>query len=212
MIKCLNCNKETKNPKFCSHLCYSTHKTGKTYEELSPILAKRKTGEYVACTICNKITYRKKFRLIKRGKEIVNWYCSGKCRILGLKRFGSWSKGLTCDSDERVKDNHIKIHSSCCRFPNKAETKLDGILQKAFPNEWKYIGDGKVLIEGYSPDFININGKKQIIEMFGDYWHKGQNLQDRIDLFNKYGYSCIVIWECELADPVLVIQKIKGGK
>ena len=210
MIKCLNCNKETKNPKFCSHKCYSLHKKGKTYEELSPILAQRKTGIYFKCTICDKITYRKKFRLTKQGKEITNFYCSGKCRILGLKKFGSWSKGLTCATDERVKDNHIKIHSSLTRFPNKAEMKLDEILQKAFPKEWKYVGDGRFLIEGYSPDFINVNGKKQIVEMFGDYWHQGQNPIKRINLFKQYGYKCVVIWERELKNPNAVIQKVKA--
>jgi hypothetical protein len=34
--------------------------------------------------------------------------------------------------------------------------------------------------------------------LFGDYWHRNDNPQNRIDIFKPYGYSTLVIWEHEL--------------
>ena len=45
---------------------------------------------------------------------------------------------------------------------------------------------------------MNVNGKKLLIELYGDYWHKGQDPQDRINLFKRYGWDTLVIWEHEL--------------
>jgi len=66
-----------------------------------------------------------------------------------------------------------------------------------FPNEWKYAGDGSLIIRGKCPDFVNVNGRKLIIEVFGDYWHSeervGKNskehMQDRINIFSVVGYK-----------------------
>lgn len=91
-----------------------------------------------------------------------------------------------------MKSNNIR--------PNKAELKLNNLLQTIFSGEYKFVGDGEFVISGKCPDFVNINGKKKIIELYGDYWHKGENPQDRIDLFKQYGYDTLVIWEKELND------------
>lgn len=42
----------------------------------------------------------------------------------------------------------------------------------------------------------------------GDYWHKGQNPQDRIDCFTPFGYRTLVIWESELKNINNVEQLI----
>ena len=81
--------------------------------------------------------------------------------------------------------------------PNKSEIKLDTIL-KSLNLPYKYVGDRSFLINWKNPDFVNVNGKKKVIELFGDYWHQNDNPQNRIDLFKKYGYECLVIWENEL--------------
>ncbi len=62
---------------------------------------------------------------------------------------------------------------------------------------------------------IKANGRKQIIEMFGDYWHggKARNYEEteegRIKLFKKYGFETLIIWECELKDILTVENRIK---
>ncbi len=92
--------------------------------------------------------------------------------------------------------------------PNKPETLMLDLLNNLYPNQWKFTGDFSFTINGKAPDFVNCNGQKKIIEVFGDYWHKGQNPQDRINVFKPFGYETLVIWEHELKEPKAVIDKI----
>lgn len=94
--------------------------------------------------------------------------------------------------------------------PNKKEIKLMEILDSLYPEEWKFVGNGDLIIDGKCPDFVNCNGQKKIIELFGDYWHKGENPQDRIDIFKPFGYSTLVIWERELKNMDVLIGRIRG--
>ncbi len=59
--------------------------------------------------------------------------------------------------------------------PTKAEFDLNVLIELACPKQYKYTGNGQVIIGGMSPDFTNTNGQKKVIEMFGDHWHQGQN-------------------------------------
>ena len=92
--------------------------------------------------------------------------------------------------------------------PNKAEILLGSILTSVAPDEFRYVGDGQLIVAGLCPDFVNVNGRKEVIEMFGDYWHRGENPEDRVSAFSKYGYRTLVIWEHELKDLVCVKQRI----
>jgi predicted DNA-binding protein YlxM (UPF0122 family) len=82
--------------------------------------------------------------------------------------------------------------------PNKPETTVLTILQNIAPDEWKFVGDGQLYIGCKNPDFANVNGEKQLIEVYGDYWHRGQDPTERITHFKQYGYDTLVIWENEL--------------
>jgi len=82
--------------------------------------------------------------------------------------------------------------------PNKQETKLEGILESMYPGEWKFVGNGQVVIAGKCPDFINVNGQKKIIELYGERWHKNHDPQRRADVFSPFGYETLVIWVKEL--------------
>lgn len=93
--------------------------------------------------------------------------------------------------------------------PSKPELLLNEWLTEYFPQQWKY-NDGWFILSGKIPDFVNINGKKQVIELFGDYWHKDENPQGRINLFRQYGYDCLVIWEHSLKDKDAVLNEIGG--
>lgn len=102
-----------------------------------------------------------------------------------------------------------KMIRSWKRKPNKLEIEFEKFLNELQPGEWKYVGDGQLIINGKCPDFVNVNGKKQIIELFGDYWHKGQNPEDRIKIFEPFGYKTLVIWEKEFKNLDDVEEKIK---
>lgn len=90
--------------------------------------------------------------------------------------------------------------------PNKLEQQLMDIL-KIFPN-FKYNGDFSqgVVLGGLIPDFVNVNGKKQVIELFGDYYHRPEisnkdwrrSELGKVMIYNSLGWKCLVIWEHDL--------------
>ena len=92
--------------------------------------------------------------------------------------------------------------------PNKAEKFLYGFFQNLFPNEYKFVGDGQFILAGKCPDFININGQKKIIELFGEHVHEPEEEQQRTDLFAQYGYQTLVIWYSELSDTKLLTERL----
>jgi len=106
-------------------------------------------------------------------------------------------------------DIHQKSFSSAGIKPNKLEMCFNEFLNSSFPNEWRYTGDGAIWINGKNPDFISI-GKKLIIEIFGDYWHRGEDPLDRMAIFKSAGYDTLVIWESEFnGNKFAVKQKIE---
>lgn len=87
------------------------------------------------------------------------------------------------------------------RRPNEDELHLQAVLDRYFLGEWKYVGDGQIWIGGKNPDFININGKKQVIELFSLYWHDPDLFPDRLTEkelvvhYKQYGFDCLVVWD-----------------
>ena len=81
---------------------------------------------------------------------------------------------------------------------NKPEKILLNLLSDLFfIGQFQYVGGGQEILGGKCPDFIDkINNK--IIELYGDYWHRGQDPKDRINYFKNYGYDTLIIWEHEL--------------
>ncbi|MDP3732528.1 MAG: hypothetical protein Q8R31_05885 [Candidatus Omnitrophota bacterium] len=102
-----------------------------------------------------------------------------------------------------------KCHKSQRRKPTRPENNLSNLLDTYFPKQWKYVGNGEVSFDGKCPDFININGKKQVIEVFGVYWHPIFDVAIRTELFRQYGYETLVIWEDKLKDEQALLVKMK---
>jgi len=92
--------------------------------------------------------------------------------------------------------------------PNKKEVLLANVLQNVVPREYKYVGDGSLIIGGCCPDFMNVNGKKKLIELYGDYWHRNDEPQDRITYFKQFGFETLIVWEHELDDTDSLTKKI----
>lgn len=105
-----------------------------------------------------------------------------------------------------------KIISANMKKPTKPEVRLGQIIEEVCPSQYKYVGNGVCIIGGKIPDFLNVNGQKKVIEMYGTYWHRNHNPQDRINHFKDYGYDCLIIWQHELKEPLSdkVIESIKG--
>ena len=88
--------------------------------------------------------------------------------------------------------------------PNKLERDLAELVRRF---GFEFIGDGRKFIAGKNPDFWNGNGK--VIELYGDYWHRGQDPQERIDLFKAHGFETLVVWEREWREaPAAVAERV----
>lgn len=130
---------------------------------------------------------KNKVKLSERGKA--------KRRAMGIPE--RWSK------------EHLRKWCLSNRIkPNKAEKKMIRLFENNnLP--FKFVGDGQVVIAGKIPDFINYNGGKQIIEFFGDYWHKPEEEEERKKIFAGFGYETLIIWEHELKDEALLLKRIE---
>jgi len=104
---------------------------------------------------------------------------------------------------EEMEERMKPVWAGQNRRPNKVESKLNNLLQGRYPNQWKYVGDGQVRIGGLNPDFINIDGKKAVIEVMGYYWHSDEDEERRKEVYNRYGFNCLVIWVTTADDLVL---------
>lgn len=94
--------------------------------------------------------------------------------------------------------------------PNSKELKLLSILEQHFPGQYAYTGDGKVVIDHLVPDFTNCNGHKEVIELYGDYWHRGEDEMKKLERYAKFGFACLVVWECELKTQAALVDKIRA--
>lgn len=111
--------------------------------------------------------------------------------------------------DKKKVQKRIKsILKATAAKPNKAEQKLYRILQDIFPGQYLLNVEGYVIIGRSIPDFININGQKKIIELFGEHWHPKEDEEKRINLFRTFGYSTLIIWESELKDEEKLKEKL----
>jgi len=99
------------------------------------------------------------------------------------------------------------------KSPTRLEIRLQKCLDKYFPGEWRFNGRRQegVVIGRRIPDFVNVNGKKAVVELFSTYWHEGDSVEAKIAHYAKYGFKCAVIWEDELEDEEKVIRFVREG-
>ena len=164
--------------------------------------------------------YNKKYYCKECKKEISKFsgiYGNGKCK--NCKKCSKKTKvkirqkALKNWQNSNYKEKQVKLMFKGMKLtPNKPETLLTKLLNKILPDEYKYVGNRKVIIDRFNPDFINCNGQKKIIELFGDYWHNLSSYKKRdkrrLIAYNKLGYFTLIIWEHELKDLEKVISKV----
>lgn len=146
-------------------------------------------------------------------------------RRLAKARIGKKNPALSewCKSHNNLRPSPFtnpevkrKILLKLMQRPTKPEQQLIDLL-KAENLPYKYVGDGQIIIGGRCPDFININGAKRVIEVFGQYWHNpalNKNVRKQAEAtttkkhYQNYGFDCLIIWDYELKSNKKVLQKI----
>ena len=139
-----------------------------------------KKGHQEKCENCGEIFHRP----LSKVKRNAHNFCSEECFYSS-----KWYK------------NHIlqKAFRNAYKRPTSFEQKIIDLCRK-YNLPFKYVGNGKIWIEGKNPDFINTNGKKQIIETYFTKWHThlGNYEEDRKIFFGKYGFKILFFTEKEL--------------
>ena len=166
-----------------------------------------------------------KKRISEAKKGQIGWWKGKKLSLSHRKKLSEkqWSKGLTKETDVRLekmgetmrrvwqnpeyRERTLRAQREGMSIrPTAPEMRFIKIVEK---NDipYKYVGSGDFWIENINPDFIEVNGKKIAIEIFGDYWHSpflNPNLRETMTLdyrkktFKRYGWKLIVLWESDL--------------
>ena len=127
-----------------------------------------------------------------------------------------WSGNKRCNSCAskkkwQNKEFREKTLKSLFKVWNLSLNKTEQPLAKLLPNKYKFVGDGKLIVGGFCPDFVNKDNNK-IIELFGDYWHNKtvakKRDKGRLHAYKRNGYKTLIIWEHELKDIDKVTKKI----
>lgn len=113
---------------------------------------------------------------------------------------------ILCQDPEFLKERMRGLNIK----PNKAELLLDSWIKELSPGEWKYVGAGDFILGGKNPDWLNINGHKALIELFGEPWHPEADEPETIEHFAQFGFKTLVIWYKELKNKELVLKKIRS--
>lgn len=202
--------------KYCSRECKDSAQKGNLIGANNPNW--REGNHSKICLVCGK-----EFQIVPSQDKTAR-YCSRSChsKVIAeainsnaeLRKRISLKVSRATKGRKKSSSWLQRIRQACQTKPTGLELKLIELIAKhRLP--FKYVGDGGLIIGGYCPDFININGKKQLIEAFGDYWHSEkanipwhQTELGRIMAYNSLGFECLVIWEHELEDEKAVMDKI----
>jgi len=152
--------------------------------------------EFVEC-LCGCGQLIQKYDKRGRRRYYVKEHCTKGCFKKGNV---PWNKGKRWDSETVQKILTI-------RAPNKEEKYLIDFFEK-HNLPYRFVGDGKVVIEGRNPDFINCDGQKKIIEFFGEHWHEEKDEEIKRQIYERYGYKLLVLWGKDLKDEENLLNKV----
>lgn len=178
----------------------------------------------VTCIQCGKLflTYQ---AWAKRGRK----FCSNECRYKWQSehRIGdnnpNW-EGKANHMKEKCADPQFKKHwlktmlTGLIRKPTSPEQKIIDLIQE-HQLPLRYVGDGKIIIGSLNPDFVSTNGPPKVIEVFGRVFHEPnssfrkeipwyQQYWGRMAYFSQRGYDCLILWDDEIGEDKLVLDKI----
>jgi len=96
-------------------------------------------------------------------------------------------------------------------------SKPEQIINSLTPENVRYVGngqwhrkitihtkDGQVITKHKCPDF-KVTGLNKVIEVHGDYWHKGEDVDALIQAYKDQGIECLVIWEHEIYEDIQAV-------
>lgn len=195
-VKCVVCGAPMFRPPSLvkiHNLCSNKH--------LIEWLAKRnKKRKVVRCSYCGEIIERSKKYVERVRFHFCSYRCSAKWKWQDPEYRRQHSERVTSNPILKRKGAYEKYLKRLQEFrwlrPNKLEKSMMVLIEK-HNLPYKYVGDGKTVIAGKVPDFMNYNGEKKLIELVGDFWHTPEEMSKKVDHFAEYGFKTLIIWEHE---------------
>ena len=93
------------------------------------------------------------------------------------------------------------------RGKSKPEERFESICKK-HALRYSFVGNGALMVGRMIPDFVH-ESKNKIVEIWGEYFHKGQDPQDRINRLREFGYDALVLWASELRYEDKIVARVK---
>lgn len=148
----------------------------------------------------------REFNFTEEGRKIL------RNKMLSKKNpmYKIWNTSSKEEKQKWIK----KMVIASAKRPTQPEKIMMDIIEK-FSLPYKYTGAGTFWITNINPDFVNINGQKTLIEVFGDYWHNRKDTKEfdmkKGIILKKWGWNRIIVWEDELlnSSPLDIVNKIK---
>jgi len=179
-------------------------------EEANRKLRKGKTIEEIY-GVEEATRLRKLYSDMRKGEKNVNF---GKKRPKHVcEALSKAHKGIPQTMENKTK--RLKKAFEALRMsPNKLEQRMINLVT-AHNLPFRFVGDGKLIINGMCPDFVSTDNTKMLIEVFGTYWHSDKltaNCHHRTEegrnkVFSDLGYHVLIIWENDMkamTDDVLL--------
>lgn len=111
-------------------------------------------------------------------------------------------------ADPAYKDRVVRaIRLANHRRPTGPESRMRRCLDFWFPGAFRYVGDGAVVIGGKCPDFV-ARRSPLVLEVFGRYWHRPEEVGARIRHFRRHGYRALIVWEDQLDEPEALRRRL----
>ena len=154
------------------------------------------------------------------GKSITIGKCLHCDKDLGkLSYYNDIKLCKSCSMREKWKDKDYanKVIKNTLKSnkmsPNNPEKYLINLIKHNFSNTFKFVGNGKKIINRFCPDFIYEN-KNKIIELYGSYWHSKPEVKERDvkrkESYEKAGYELLIVHDTELLDEQSLLLKIEN--
>lgn len=194
----------------CRAPLFSTSKTATFCDSACKARKPNRAGKTIASGDPGAISQAEKIRGSKRpGKGGIKTAAGRAIQIAATKTLSFSAKASARAKRQWLDSDYVKAQMSARTVgQNKLEKAFEPVAQTY---GFKFVGDGSLIVGGKYPDFWD--GGNKLIELYGDFFHEGQDPSDRVRHFASHGYETLVLWESEVkqADMGPVVAEFAGN-
>lgn len=135
-----------------------------------------------------------------------HWHRANKGKVYSLEFCSAVSDGLKrYFQTEPTEAKRRRIEQARQRMANwhkqfhRRPTTPEFVMAQLLPPSIRYVGDGSLYVtladgKRKNPDF-HVLGAKKVIEVFGVWFHRGEDERVLIGKYRMVGWDCLVVWE-----------------